>query len=139
MDEHIARFYAQRGIVGVRPRFSKALIRLHHLGPMTIRDLAAELEVTHSAMSQTIATMRRQGLVDTVHGTDARTRLVTLTARGSDLVPMLEAEWRATEQAISGLEVEIPYPLRQVVRDLAAALEQRSFLDRITDHFQEPQ
>lgn len=138
MDEDIARFYAERGIVGVWPRFSVALIRLHHLGPMAIRDLAAELEVSHSSMSQTITAMRQRGLVDTTHGTDARTRLVTLTGKGSDLVPMLEAEWRATEQAIAGLEARIPYPLTQVVRDLAAVLEQRSFHDRITDHFQEP-
>lgn len=138
MDEDIARFYAERGIVGVRPRFSMALIRLHHLGPMTIRDLAAEVEVSHSAMSQTVASLRRHGLVGTGHGADARTRLVTLTGRGSALVPTLEAEWRATEQAVAELDASLPYPLTQVVRDLAAALERRSFHDRIREQFQEP-
>ena len=49
-------------------------------------------------------------------------------------MPFLEAEWRATEAAVAELEAEVPYPLTRVVADLAAALERRSFLDRITHH-----
>jgi DNA-binding MarR family transcriptional regulator len=132
MDGDIARLYRERDVRGVRPRFSMALIRLHHLGPMTIRDLAAQVEVTHSAMSQTVTAMRRDGLVDTGPGEDARTRTVALTARGRELVPFLEEEWRATERAWAELEHELPYPLTRVVADIAAALERRPFLDRIS-------
>lgn len=138
MDEDIARLYAERGIVGVRTRFSMALIRLYHLGPMTIRALAEEVDVTHSAMSQTATAMRRHGLVTTSLGTDARTRQVALTDKGRGLVPILEAEWRATERAIADLEAEVPYPLSRVVQDMAAALERRSFHDRIVDHLEMP-
>ena len=134
MDADIARIYAEHGVHGVRPRFSMALIRLHHLGPMTISDLAREVEVTHSAMSQTITVMRRHDLVTTTPGADARTRLVSLTERGRRLVPLLEAEWRATEAAIAELEREIPYPLTRVVADLAEALRRRSFHDRLLRH-----
>ena len=134
MDDDIARLYAQRGVAGVRPRFSMTLIRLHHLGPLTIRQLAGEVEVTHSAMSQTITAMRREGLVQSSPGADARTRTITLTDKGRAQVPFLEAEWRATEAAVAELETEVPYPLTRVVADLAAALERRSFLDRITRH-----
>jgi DNA-binding MarR family transcriptional regulator len=138
MDDDIARLYAERGIVGVRPRFSMAMIRLDRLGPMTIQELAGEVEVSHSAMSQTVTAMRKHGLVRTGPGPDARTRLVSLTGRGRRLVPVLAAEWRATEQAIAALESELPYPLTRAAADLAAALARRSFHDRIADHFQEP-
>jgi len=131
MDDDIARLYDERGVSGVRPRFSMTLIRLRHLGPLTIRELAAEVEVTHSAMSQTITAMRREGLVESSPGTDARTRTVALTAKGAELVPFLEAEWRATEAAYASLEAELPYALTQVVRDMASALDRRSFHDRI--------
>jgi len=134
MDDDIARLYAQRGLTGVRPRFSMTLIRLRHLGPMTIRQLAAEVDVTHSAMSQTITAMRREGLVQSSPGADARTRTITLTDKGRAQVPFLEAEWRATEAAVAELEAEVPYPMTRVVADLAAALERRSFLERITEH-----
>ncbi len=132
MDADIGRLYAERGVVGVRPRFSMALIRLHHRGPMTVKELAEQIDVTHSAMSQTITAMRRDGLVETSTGRDARTRDVALTGKGRDLVPFLEAEWRATERAWEALEAELPYALTRVVEDVAAALRRRSFLERIT-------
>jgi DNA-binding MarR family transcriptional regulator len=133
MDADIARLYTERGITGVRPRFVAPLIRLGRHGGMTIRQLAESLEVTHSAMSQTVAALQRDGLVTTAAGADARTREVVLTDRGRDLLPFLEAEWRATEQVVAELDAEIPYALSQVVRDLQAALARRSFHDRIAD------
>lgn len=138
MDADIGRLYVARGVTGVRPRFSMALIRLHHRGPMTVKELAEQIDVTHSAMSQTVTAMRREGLVESSAGSDARTRNVALTDRGRALVPFLEAEWRATERAWAELETELPYPLARVVADLTAALERRSFLDRIAHHLDHP-
>ena len=137
MDDEIARVYAERGISGVRPRFALPLVRLHHQGPMTIRRLADELDVTHSAMSQTVSAMQREGLLLTRRGQDGRTREVDLTDDGRALVPFLEAEWRATERSLADLEAEIPYPLSQVVRDVEQALARRSFHDRIVEHLTE--
>jgi DNA-binding MarR family transcriptional regulator len=136
MDADIARLYVERGISGVRPRFVGPLIRLGRRGGMTIRQLAESLEVTHSAMSQTVAALQRDGLVTTTAGADARTREVVLTDRARDLLPFLEAEWRATEQVVAELDAEIPYALSQVVEDLKAALARRSFHDRIADRIQ---
>jgi DNA-binding MarR family transcriptional regulator len=134
MDGDIARLYAERGVHGVRPRFSMALIKLRHRGPLTIKELAALTGVTHSAMSQTVTALRGEGLVTTQAGPDARTRQVTLTDKGAAVVPFLEAEWRATEEAVAELEAEVPYPLTAVVRDLRDALERRPFRDRIAGH-----
>ncbi|WP_312858513.1 MarR family winged helix-turn-helix transcriptional regulator [Pseudonocardia pini] len=131
MDGAIAELYARRGVAGVRPRFSMALIRLHHRGPLSVKELAGQVDVTHSAMSQTVAAMRKEGLVETTPGADARTRLVALTAKGAALVPFLEAEWRATEAAVAALDGELPYRVTQVIADMAAALRERPFVDRI--------
>jgi len=132
MDRAIVGLYDERG-VAVRPRYVLPLVRLSHRGPMTIRQLADSVDVTHSAMSQTVAAMRRDGLVRSVAGRgDARTREVAATRKGRSLVPLMEAEWRATEAALAELEGEIPYPLSQVVRDLEQALARRPFHDRIT-------
>jgi DNA-binding MarR family transcriptional regulator len=115
-----------------------ALIRLRHRGPMAVKVLAEQIDVTHSAMSQTVTAMRRAGLVQTTPGPDARTREVELTARGRELVPFLEAEWRATEHALAALEAELPYPLTRVVDDMSDALRRRSFLHRIQDQLDRP-
>ncbi|WP_298254470.1 MarR family winged helix-turn-helix transcriptional regulator [uncultured Arthrobacter sp.] len=111
-----------------------ALVRLKHRGPLTIRDLAAQIGVTHSAMSQTVAVMKKDGLIESSPGADARTRLIALTDGGLALVPFLEAEWRATEAAWAELEDEVPYPLARVVDDLNRALARRSFRDRLLGH-----
>ena len=129
MDADIGRLYTEHGIAGAAA-VSMALIRLRHRGPMTVKELAEQIVVTHSAMSRTVTAMRREGLVDASTGSDARTRTVSLTEQGRELGPYLEDEWRATERAWVELEAEIPYPLTRVVDDIvAAALRQRSFLN----------
>ena len=133
MDADIARIYAEAQVVGVKPSFVMELIRLHARGPMTITELAASVERTHSGTSQKVAAMRAAGLVATTPGADARSKTVTLTARARQLVGRLAAEWRGTEAAIGEIEAEVPYPLSQVTRDIEAALRRKSFHDRIAE------
>ena len=133
-DAGIGSVYAELGVVGVKPRFSMALMFLDLAGPMTIRRLATECGVSHSAMSQSVSGMRETGLVESRPGTaDARSRVVELTERGRGVVPLLRAEWDATEAAIAALEEELPYPPSQIAVDLAEALHRRPFADRLTE------
>ncbi|MFW6722060.1 MarR family winged helix-turn-helix transcriptional regulator [Streptomyces sp. MAR4 CNY-716] len=138
LDAEIERVYTDRGIEGVRPRFAYPLIRLAHTGPLTIRELAESLHRSHSAVSQTIAAMRKADLVTSEPGPDARTRRIDLTERGRSLVPFLEAEWRATHAAVSELNDALPYAMTAVVRDVEAALADRSMRERIEDRLTEP-
>lgn len=135
LDRDIAALYTEAGLDDIRTRFVGPMLDLHRFGPMTIRQLAARREVSHSAMSQTAAAMRRAGLVESTAGKgDARTRPVTLTARARELTPFLAAEWRATEAAVRALDAALPYPLSQVVDDLRALLRHRPFAARLRDH-----
>lgn len=131
MDADIARIYAEASIEGIKPSFVMELLRLDARGPMTITELAASVQRTHSAASQKVAAMRAAGLVRTTTGPDARSKKVALTPKARRLTGRLAAEWRATESAIAELESEIPYPLSQVVADIEEALRRRSFHDRI--------
>lgn len=133
MDEQIAELYRRRGITEVRPRFVGPLILLSRHRFLSIRELAELTNRTHSAMSQTVTALRRAGLARSAPGEDARTRRVTLTARGRKLAPLMEAEWHATEEAVRQIEREIPHPLTAVVDDIRRALQRRSFTDRVED------
>lgn len=137
LEAELASLYADRGLTGVSTRFAYPLIRLAHRGPMTIRELADSLGRTHSAVSQTVSAMRAQGLVDSVPGADARTRVIRLTERATELLPFLEAEWRATEQAITELDAELPVHLADYVAAMRARLAERSFRDRVAEHLDE--
>ncbi len=136
MDEAIGELYVERGAGQVRQRFVWPMLRLAHDGPMTITGLSRSLGLTHSAVSQTVAQMRRAGLVSSRAGVggDGRTRTVALTDEGRALVPLLEAEWRATEAAVRELDDELPVPLSRVAADLGTALAARPFRQRVEDH-----
>ncbi|MFA3838944.1 MarR family winged helix-turn-helix transcriptional regulator [Streptomyces aureus] len=138
MDAEIEQVYVERGIKGVRPRFAYPLIRIAHTGPLTIRELAESLNRSHSAISQTIAAMRKEDLVTSEPGPDARTRRINLTERGRSLVPFLEAEWRATHATVAELDGEIPHAMTTVVEEVRRALEHRSMRERILHHLTEP-
>ena len=133
MDADIGEVYAAAHITGLKPSMVLELLRLHARGPMTITELAESVQRTHSATSQKVSAMRAAGLVRTTAGADARTRKITLTAKARRIIGKLAAEWRATEAALAELEKEIPYPLSQVAADIEAALQRKSFRDRIAD------
>ena len=131
MDDDIARLYQERG-VGIQTSQSMVLLRLDAAGPMTIRELAHSLEITHSGAGQKVKALRAAGYVTTATGPDLRTKLVSLTPAGRELVPFLAVEWQATERAAAALERELPYALSAVVQDMRIALARSSFHDRIT-------
>jgi DNA-binding MarR family transcriptional regulator len=135
MDAGISEVYAELGIVGVRPRFSMAIIFLEG-GPLSIRELAREVNVTHSAMSQTVSAMRKDGLIRSAPGTDARSRMIELTPAGRELIEPLRTEWNATEAVLAELDAEVPYALGQLIADLRGALDQRSFTERLRARLQ---
>jgi DNA-binding MarR family transcriptional regulator len=133
LEADVAGFLADIGLADYRPRYSAAVRALLARGPLPIRDLAAEMGVTHSAASQTVAQMNRAGLVALAPGVDARQRIVSLTEKTRGLLPLIEAEWTATTEASEALEAELPYPLRGVLDAIAEALERKPFRQRIAE------
>jgi DNA-binding MarR family transcriptional regulator len=133
MDDEIARIYAENGISDLKPNWVLEIVRLHVRGPMTIAELARSVDRTHSALSQKVAAMRAAGWLETSPGPDARSKKVALTPKAERIAPMLAAEWRATEAAVTELEAELPYPLTRVAEDITALLAGQSFHDRITE------
>jgi DNA-binding MarR family transcriptional regulator len=104
----------------IRPLSRVALFLLDE-SQTTIRELAREVDVTNSAMSQTVSVKRAAGL-ESIPGPDARSRIVALTPAGRELVPPLRAEWASTERAIAELESEIPVAGVDVRDDRAGRL-----------------
>lgn len=133
VDADVALALADLGLADYRTRYSAVVRLLAANGPSAIRDIADALNVSHSAASQTVAEMERRGLLELRAGSDARQRLVRLTAKTRRLLPAINAEWDATEAASAALDAELPYPLSTLIDDLAAALQRRRFRSRIAD------
>jgi DNA-binding MarR family transcriptional regulator len=133
VDGDVARVYADMDLEGFRPRFTPVVRALVAQGPLSIRDLARAVSVTHSAASQTVTQMEKYGLVTLETGADARQRIVQLTGEARALLPKLDAEWAATTAAAEQFEAELPYSLSELLTEATRMLEQRPFRDRIAD------
>lgn len=130
LDGDLEAVYAASGLAW-RPRYTPVLRVLMRLGPASIKVLAQEIGITHSAASQTVAQMAKQRLVALKPGTDARERIVLVSPKARRMIPALQRQWAATNAAAAQLDTELSTPLSAVLAEAIAALNQRSFASRI--------
>lgn len=126
LDGAVERAYADAGL-DYRPRFTPIVRALTAEGPLTIRALSRRIGVTHSATGQTANEMERRGLVTFAAGTDARERIVTLTAHTEAILPELTQLWVATEAAARTLDEELGQSLPALIARALELLESRPF------------
>lgn len=131
IDGDVEAAYAASGLTW-RPRYTPVLRALMTIGPTSIKALAREIGISHSAVSQTVSQMTRDGLVALRPGADARERIVTLTPKTEAMIPALQRQWSATNAAAAQLDAELSAPLSEVLGEAIAALNQRPFRERIT-------
>lgn len=136
-EADLAVTYSQFGVDDLRPRHAPALLALGNAQPQTIRELASAAQVTHSAMSQTISSLRSAGYVETTPGADARTRAVRLTAKGATVLKFVAAEWTATERALRDLDASLPYSLLQALADMRTETDRLPLRDRVIERLLE--
>jgi DNA-binding MarR family transcriptional regulator len=131
LDGDVEQAYGELGL-DYRPRFTPVVRALLESEPRSIRDIANHCGLTHSAVSQTVAEMKRAGLVSLVKDrADARARLARLAPRCRAMLPRLEQQWAATNSAADGLDEELSNSLRASVTEAIAALEKHPFRRRI--------
>jgi DNA-binding MarR family transcriptional regulator len=122
--------------VPFRPRFYPVVQALLRCDEMTVNGLASCFGVSQPAATQTVGEMKKLGLVESVRGTDRRTRIVRLTPKGAALAKSLQNVWRATHQAAAELDEELTVGLATVTEQALAALQHRSFGARIRAHLE---
>lgn len=70
-------------------------------------DIAEQLEVSHSAVSQLITGLKKKGLVKTAPcPDDGRRQLVMLSKKGEELLQQVQPVWVAITEAMKGLTEE---------------------------------
>jgi DNA-binding MarR family transcriptional regulator len=132
LDGDVANAYEEAGLA-YRPRYTPVMRVLQQNGSATIGELAEAAGITQPAATQTVALMRKEGLVAVVAGEDGRRRVVALTKNGIALMPRLTACWAATAHAAASLDADLAYPLSQCLSDAIAALDAKPFGARIRE------
>ncbi len=135
LDQDVEAAYAAAGLTW-RPRYTPVLRALMATGPSSIRLLSRHIGISHSAVSQTVSQMVKDGLVELRPGDDARERIVVLTGRTEKMIPDLQRQWAATNAAAAQLDAELSAPLSRIVGEAIDALTHRPFGERIQQQAQ---
>ena len=131
LDGSVQTAYADLAL-NYRPRYTPVLRVLRELGSASIRTISQRAGITHSAVSQTLAQMSRDGLIEMQVGDDARERIVALSPAALAMLPTLEGQWAITNAAAQTLDDELSMPLSQLLREAIDALERQPFKARMS-------
>lgn len=72
--------------------------------PLPLIDIAEQLEVSHSAISQLVTALKKKGLVKTAPcPDDGRRQLVMLSKKGEELLQQVQPVWAAITKAMNEL------------------------------------
>lgn len=131
LDGAVQDAYTEAGL-NYRPRYTPVMRALAGGKPCTVSQIAESAGITQPAATQTVALMLKEGwLKAQANPADARQKLLCLSEQGQRLLPQLQACWRATAAAADSLDADLPHPLSDTLARAIAALEQRSFSERI--------
>ena len=107
---------------------------LNQKGALSVTEIARELQITHSAVSQWVNVLQKKKLIKfTDDANDRRKRLVDFTSKGSRLIPTLEPIWESMTKAMQNLlmEGEDSANLLAALSQLEDSIEKESLYARI--------
>lgn len=135
IDRDATQVYAALGIA-FEQRWYGPLLHISRSGPLSVSDIASRLHITHVSVSQAVAALDRHGLItSTANPADGRSRLLTLSPAGRDLVDRLTPLWRVFDAAATELDIEAG-GAATILGRLEDALDRRSLFDRIVARYE---
>jgi DNA-binding MarR family transcriptional regulator len=115
-----------------RARYTPVM-RALSAGAETVTEIVARSHLTQGAISQSVALMSKDGLIEHHPLGDGRKNGIHLTPKGRILLAKLEPHWNVIFRAIETLEDEIGFPLLRGLEETARALERKSFAERLLE------
>ncbi len=89
---------------GLRATQIPPLVVLYLAGPQTIQEIAGRLELDRTTLSRNLKPLEEAGLLSIAPGKDQRTRLVSLTQKGKELLLNVLPVWEEVQsQVVSSL------------------------------------
>ena len=107
---------------GLRTTQYSILSKLGRLGPLQIGELAETMVMERTALSRALKPLERDRLVVIDTGPDARTRSVSLTAKGKTLLKEAAVRWRQAQKEFErGYGADAAQALRSSLRRVVEA------------------
>lgn len=133
LDGALEAAYVADGL-DFRPRYTPILRAILAHGPLTLRGLAEQLGVSHSAISQTVSQMAARQLVAVTPGADARQRIVAIGPTAEAILPQLGRHWARAQAATEALDRASGGTLVDSVARANALLAEQPFIAWLANH-----
>jgi len=82
---------------GLRVSQVSVLVTLYLAGPQTINELAEKLALDRTTLGRNLRPLDEKGLLMLNSGSDQRTRVVTLTAQGEEILLQVLPQWEEAQ------------------------------------------
>jgi DNA-binding MarR family transcriptional regulator len=103
----------------------------------SIKAIADELNVSHSAISQLVSSLQQKGYIKSVVSKkDARNKAITFTVKGEKLLERIQPVWNALEKAMEELARESAHS-KKILKALTAmesGIKNKDLFERINRH-----
>jgi DNA-binding MarR family transcriptional regulator len=110
---------------GLRVSQVSVLVVLYLTGPQTINELAEKLALDRTTLGRNLRPIAHQGLLTLASGSDQRTRTVTLTAQGEEILLRVLPQWeQAQAHMVAGMQQEQFVAFLTQLSDLTARTHQ---------------
>jgi len=124
------RLYEEKDI-SFRVSYFYAMYALVQHENLTIADIAKLAGFSHSAVSQTVKKLIKEGIVETIPTEDGRQKMVCFTDYGKIIRGKLLPIWAALERSMKDVMAESGYNLVDCITAMEARLKKRSLYDRV--------
>lgn len=114
-----------------KPRYTSIYRLLARHGELRISEIVSAMGLSQPSITNSLAAMRKDGLVVVRRGSDGRERLVTLSDKALALQPALAQRWEETARAAAGLDADIGVSLADTVRKALTELDRLPYRERI--------
>ena len=118
----------------VKPRWISTLLLLEAEGPLTVTEVADRLRLSHPAVVQILDDIAGEGLVRRARDPkDGRRSVLSLSRKGTRLMPELHRAWKVLADAQDRLLKEAGGDVLGALERMNAALDRRSLVERVVD------
>ena len=130
LDRDVEAAYRDNGLA-FKPRYTSIYRLLSARGEVRVSEVVSAMGLSQPSITNTLAAMRRDGLVDVRRGTDGRERLVALSKKALALQDDLARHWARTAAAAASLDADIGVPLSDTLRAALIQLDRADYRERI--------
>lgn len=126
--------------IDFEPRWFAIFYLLNFKSPLSVTEIASELGITQPAVTQLADILIKKGYITHVKDkTDTRKRMLALSKKGNEMIPVLEPVWESFKESTKELFSSTGYDVLLVLTKLENALDEKDSFLRIMENIKRKQ